>query len=252
MISPDFLFTSAWEYQVKLQEFQEKINAVVHAVIVAVSEVLEGSTAETLKQYEDHVNVIEKIYAPSLKSFEGLKPGSCRNSAETILNQTTLFTGFKASNCAYTYNSRVTTEVNDANKALVRFDDVYTQVQSIVVKAFVGSNVFLTPEDIQEKFIEIYKLVTDRWEETEPEIEAVKRNLQTRITNQNVELGRCHGEIETETEGEYKRFRDMVKVCEDFDTSRGDRSDSNFNQHEKMLEDFMTEHAKLKTYEWTA
>lgn len=248
------MFTSAWDYQAELHKLQGDINEAIRGVIAAVSEVLEKSTSVTLQQYEDHVNEIDELYAPSIEAFERLSPGSCRNSAETQLNATTEFTGFKASNCANQYNNRVKTEVSNANNALIRFDDIYSQVQSIVIKAFVGQNVFLTPEAIEDKIKEIFEIVQKKWEESSPEVESIKKNLADRIGNQNAELGKCHGEILTEAIDEHARFKRMVGTCNDFELSENsvDRFDSTVALHEILLQEFLAEHAKLKVYEWTA
>lgn len=255
VISPDFLFPVARDYQERLYSFQDEIDLAVGEAISAVSQVLEKSTGETLGQYESHVDRIELLYTPTLAVFEGLTPGLCKSGAERILNDTTSFTGFSASNCANQYNRRVVVEVDNANNALTGFDDIFSQVQSIVVKAFVGQNVYLTPENIRDRFENVYGLVRAKWEASSPGIAALRASLQAAIGNQNAELGNCHKSIETNAAVEFGRFADMVKTCKDFEDSRtsdGVFKSKSLKSFEEQLDEFLVEHAKLKLYEWTA
>lgn len=246
------MFPVAWDYQARLFEFQEEINFAIGEGISAVSHVLSDSTDKTLNQYEGHVDRVEAMYFPSLEKFQQLELGSCRTSAERILNTTTEFTGFSASNCANQYNNRVKVEIDKANKALSAFDDIYSQVQSIVVKSFVGRNVLLNPEDIEDRIKDMFELISGKWEASKPEIASLRRNLEEAISNQNEELGKCHNAVEEDANAEFQRFARMVQTCDDFENSRSsDRLGRASASFEQQLEDFFAEHAKLKLYEWT-
>lgn len=256
MISPDFLWEPLWRYQSELHEFQNEIDSAIYEAITAVSIVLEHSTTETLGQYESHVDRVEELFSPALEVFQELSPGTCRNTAERILNETTFFTGFSASNCANQYNKRVTEEINRANIALNGFDDIYSQVQSIAVKAFVKQNLFLTPEDILERLEHVYDHLRSQWEASRPEISTLRHNLKAAINTQNVELGNCHNLIEEDASGEYQRFSRMVQTCYDFENSRTAdsfaASSAFIASYTQQLEEFLAEHSKLKLYEWAA
>lgn len=217
-----------------------------------MSHVLSESTDKTLQQYESHVDRVGELYAPSLEAFQQLQPGSCRNSAERILNDTKDFTGFSASNCANQYNNRVKVVIDSANIALTGFDGIYSQVQSIVLKSFVGRNALLNPEDIEDRIIHIFELIKGKWDAAEPEITSLRRNLEEAISNQNEELGKCHNFVEEDATAEFQRFARMVQTCTEFDNSRTDRLPTREAALiEQQLEDFLVEHAKLKLYEWT-
>lgn len=202
-----------------LAELQEDINIAIQEVQTAVSTVLKSSTGVTLEQYEDHINAVQAEYEPYLERLQGLKAGDCKNDAEFVLNRTTTNTGYRASNCASEYDTRVKNQVDIATRALVRFDDIYSQVQSIVVKAFIGQNAFLTPEDIKLKIVEIYEIVSGRWEDSKPEVEAIKRNLASGIAAQNVELGNCHKVNLDYAKRYYEIFREDVNTCTIFDNT---------------------------------
>lgn len=219
LIHPNFLFEHAWNYQELLTTLQDDVNLAAHEVQTAVSGVLKTSTAKTLQQYQDHVYAVQDEYVPMLEVFRTLLDTDCRREAETILNSTTTFTGFRASNCAQTYDSRVRNEISVANDMLSRFDDLYSQVQLIVYKAFMGHNTFVNPETIEDTITEIYNIVNDRWELSRPEMEALIMNLSSAIAAQNNELGICHNANLEYAKSFYSMFRSMVQTCLDFDNT---------------------------------
>jgi hypothetical protein len=256
LIHPDFLFVHAWEYQAILTNLQADINSAIQEVQTAVSNVLKTSTSQTLTQYETHVNDVQAEYEPHLEQFQTLKPGDCRNDAEGILNRTASSTGYRASNCAAAYDNRVQNEVAIANRAFVRFDDLFSQVQSIVVKSFIGSNQFLTPEDIQDKITEIYELVNGKWAGSKPEIEAVRRNLASAITAQNIELGNCHQANLNYATMFFGMFREAVQICIDFDNTpnpfASKRLSMNSTPYGKKRAEFEAAFDSQKDFEWQA
>lgn len=222
-----------------------------------MSSVLDKSTAETLHQYEDHVEDVQAEYVPILEVFQTLRPGDCRDIAESILNQTTTLTGFAASNCANNYDNRVRTEINIANRAFVRFDDLYSQVLTIVAKSFIGQNVFLTAEKIEENLSEIYELVQGRWNGSKPELEAVRRNLAAAIAEQNAELGRCHNSNLQNAILFYGMFRSSVQTCLDFDNTQEPfgqvaMAGRSVAPYIEQLQQFEAALAKAETFEWKA
>lgn len=219
MIHPDFALEHAWEYQALLTEMQTEINGLVNEMQTLVSNILESSTSETLTQYYTHIVAIQAEYVPMLEAFNALAPGECRTNAETMLNSTTQFTGFETSNCASVYNQRVKLEIDNANKALVRFDDLYSQVQTIVVKGFIAQNAFLTPEQIVDDITYIYEAVQARWAISKPELEAVKNTLQTVIADQNRILGNCHNSVQNFAQVMFGMFRSSVQTCSDYNNT---------------------------------
>lgn len=236
---------------------QDEITQKIREAITAISDVLDKSTDETLHQYEGIIDIIEEIYAPAIEQFKTLRATDCRNSAETILNSTTTFTGFDVSNCASSYNTRVKTEVDNANKALVKVDDVYSQISTIVTKAFVGQNAFVDPETIRDNIVEIFGHVKGKWESSKPELDAVKLSLAAAIAAQNIELGNCHNKIHTDILPQFSMFSRMVQTCIDFDNTAEPfglraRMGRTSSAHLQILEEFQTAFAKLKLYEWQA
>lgn len=226
----------------------------IQEVHTAVSVVLKESTSVTLHQFEDHVEIIVTEYNPYLVDFNELAPGACRDRAETMLTDTVSFSGFDGAVCASKYNEKVQTKIDIASKSLVRFDDVYSQVQSIVVKSFIGQNVYTNPDDIQKKFKDIFDLAEGKWNASRPEIESVVNDLASSIDKQNIELGRCHDKIMDDAVAQFGRFGRMVQTCNDFNNSQDSlgRTGRTSAVFEQLFEEFKAESAKLKLYEWTA
>lgn len=257
LISPGVTFKHAWVYQVKFTELQDDMNVLIHEVQTAVSDVLEKSTKLTLQQYQSHIDEVQSEYLPALELFNELRPSSCRNLAENILNDTTSFTGFAASNCANLYDIRVRTEIAVANDAFQQFDSLYSQVQTIVVRAFIAQNQFVDPEAIEDTITEVYDVVVGRWNSSRPEIEAVKQTLAKAVDIQNFELGQCHSVILGNAQWGFSRFRQMVDTCVEFDASQNSspsktRMSSHTEPHIALMEEFKAGFAKLKSYEWQA
>jgi hypothetical protein len=252
VIQPDQLFQHAWQYQVELSSLQGEINEAINDVQTLISSVLKDSTVETLGQYQSHVQGIQAEYEPMLGALEILPSSQCRSDSENLLNYTVRMTGFDASNCASVYDSRVRNEVAIANRALVRFDDLYNQVQTIVVKSFIKQNALVSPDDIKDTMIEIFELVGARWETTKPEIDSVKRNLQSKIADQNRQLGVCHTTALNWAVSAFALFTFNVQRCVDFNGSQNPlghsgRSKRSLRNIQEEFEELVANH---KSYAW--
>ena len=261
MIHPDFLFVHSWEYQARLVALQQDIDESIEEVQAAVSSVLKNTTDNTLRQYQSHVGEIEDIYVPMLDGFQSLKPGDCRNDAEDVLNRTATNTGYRMSNCASTFDERVRVSVASATNALTRFDGIFAQVQSIVVKSFVGRNSFVNPESIEDKIVEIYELVQDKWTGSKPEIESVRNNLISSIAAQFNELVSCHKANFNYAKAFFGMFEETVQICIDFDntpnpffTSTKSRSSRSIVEtpFSRKHAEFMVALESQKPFEWQA
>lgn len=255
MVLYEFLFPHAWNYQRLSQNLQSDINAVIHDVQVALSNVLETSTEQTLNQYESHINDIEKIYLPLLADYNTIVPGDCRNTAEQILNMSTSFTGFSGSNCASAYNTAVSKEIEAANLRMGRVDELYYQVQTIVVKSFMGQNSFLTPESIEDQIKEIYDLVNARWTISKPEMDDIRRNFKAAVTEKNNNLSDCNGVTLTSSITLFALLEQHIKTCEVFNNTPGVmsfRAGANAEPFQQVLEEFKSVLSQLKPYEWKA
>jgi hypothetical protein len=216
MIVHPNLFEHAWNHQVLLADLQGEINEAIENVQKAVSSVLKGSTSETLDQYESHVISVLAEFAPMAEALKALPSSQCTETAHTILNSTVSMTGFQASVCASKYDVQVEALIQTANNELSEFEGIYNQVMSIVVKSFIRQNTFVTGEEIEETITEIFELVGGRWENSKPEIDLVKRNLETSIAEQNRILGNCHTNGLNFAKSAFTLFNSNVQTCLDF------------------------------------
>lgn len=251
------MFDHAKDYQKKLTDLQGSVDEAVEEVQSAVSRVLKVSSAETLRQYQLHMGAVESEYAPHLETFNQLAPGSCRSAAETILNSIMTFTGFDASNCADVYDLSVSALTANASNSMVQFDDAFSQIPMIVVKAFVGENTFVTPEAIKDKITDIYGKVLRFVNNARFDSDQFVNSLSSAISQQNVELGNCHVSILEVASNQFAWFRTMAQTCKGFNESQGKngrskRSADTAEEHEQLLEDFKKQFSQLKYYEWKA
>lgn len=255
MISPDFLFEHAREYQVRVTELQSKINEAIQEVQVVVSRVLKVSTAETLNQYQHHLIDIEFEYAPHIEALEQLDSGDCKNTAETIINSVRNFTGFNAGNCAYEYDQSVQNKIADASNSLVRYDNIFSQIQLIVVKGFVGANPFVTPEAIDNKIAEIIEIGKRITSDATFDSENFTNNLASEIAEENSELGNCHNAILEVAKSQDAWFRQIIQTCSSYDDAsqgKARRMGRTVEPYIQLFADFQEQFKNLKFYEWKA
>lgn len=249
--NPGDLFETSRKFQKQLLGLQGDINDAIEQVVIGVSSILKSSTQETLEQYELLYDEVDDIYAPLLTDFNALAPSECRDLAASILNDTTTFTGFNGGICARTYDIGVGSCIDNANQALSRIDGLYSQVQMIVVKAFIGQNSLTTPEDIEQKIEEIFKLVNSRWESSKPELESLRSRLAAEIAAHNVKLGECNTFISEDVASLSGRFSRMVQTCVTFDSPLKSKSvdilsANSLPSYKQQFEEFQAELSILK------
>lgn len=217
----------------------------------AVSDVLKTYTNEVLRQYQTNIQEIEAEYAPHYETFNRLAPGNCRDNAYTILNSVITFTGFEGSNCAKYYDNEVRAILAGTQGALDGFDEVFSQLQSIAVKAFVGQNAFLNPGEIEYKIVEIFNLVRARWEESKPQFQGVRISLLQSIGMELSQLRDCHKWIVEVAHGQFEFFNSIAKTCTEYGLeSLMGRSVNAEEPWVKLTEEFYEQFSKLKSYEW--
>ncbi|CRK90255.1 CLUMA_CG003966, isoform A [Clunio marinus] len=252
LTNPDFIFGGARDYQLRVDALQSEINEVTAEVQTTISSVLEKSTTETLGQYQEVGQQIDVMYESSLERYGTLTPGLCKSNAEAILNSTTTFAGFEISNCASYYDRSVQIDLDIARRALNGADEFYTQIQMIIVKSFIGKNIFTDPEDIKDLFIAMFERVATNWESSKPEFEGIRDSLETGIATQNRNLDVCHERVITLTSTFYELFRSQVETCIEFERTPEPfgKSKSTKPDIEKYLKLFEEKLANVKPFEW--
>lgn len=256
--NPGLLFETAWNYQEQLLGLQDDINESIEEVVTAVSTILKSSTQETLGQYELLYDDIDDIYAPLLVGFNALKPSDCRDTAERALNDTTQFAGFDASICAQTYDDDVRMSIAAANRALSGIDGLYSQVQLIVVKSFIGKNAFTMSDDIEDTIAKIFELVSNRWANSKPDLESLKSRLAAEIAGKNKELGECNVQISDDVASLSGRFQRMVQTCVTFNSTPSKTksvdmlSGNAIPSYKQQLAEYQEELSKLRSNKFSS
>lgn len=251
IINPDMAFNAAWKHQTELHRLQEDINTAVEDVVAALSGVLKSSSATALGRFQDHVDDILEVFAGPLADFNRLPDSDCKNRAQAILDQSLEFTGFDAGICAGDYNIAVDKQIDAAQKVLYNFDDLYSQVQMIVEKSFIGFNVFLEGEAIEAKITSTVQAITAKWNAQKPELEAIRANLAANIQAvYDKELVPCNQEIiDFSTISHLPQFARMVNTCKNLQTpaARSDRfGASAAPSSEAVYEEFLALNAQWK------
>ena len=220
------MFEDAWEAQTELQKLQDDINEAIWEVQTAVSSVLKASTIETLQQYQAIFEAIVNRFEPTMAVFDELEVSACRKNAENILTFATDHSGFAISNCANDYNTSVSGPIEEARNSAYSFNSLYNQVQTIVVKSFVGQNKFTDAEDINDLIKSMFALVDGKWKAEKPNLKSITENLASSIKIENVKLGVCHEETMASLTSFYDMFVRSVTTCRDFNNSRPSGSKS--------------------------
>ncbi|CRL03707.1 CLUMA_CG016950, isoform A [Clunio marinus] len=257
LIFPDVLFNNAREYQGNLEELQKEINDFMVEVQTMISGVLEKSASKTLNQYENVTRTIESNFEPVMEAFQTLKHGPCKTIAETSLNSTTQLAGFQISNCASNYDSLVRCELDNASDALNEFNNSFNEVSLIVIRSFIGKNIFLSSEWIEETFTKTYNLVKEKWIKSKIDLDLVRKGLEGKIAEQNVCLEECHDTTVNSVIVLYTLFKQQVNTCMEFENTpdpfaKSMKISSFVETIRKQKEDFEVEFAKAKAkvYAW--
>ncbi|CAO1315285.1 unnamed protein product [Diamesa hyperborea] len=157
LASPEWMFFSAWEYQSKLTSLQQDINLQLKAIRTSVSNVLRSSSTQTLEQTERNTVSIWSQDVPVRDILFALESTACTDNMKSILNQVTKYSGFQSSNCITRYDESVETELKAAYALLEKYESLFSDIQQIVVKSFIQSNIFLTSDTIIIKFQSTFK-----------------------------------------------------------------------------------------------
>lgn len=219
VVAPTMLFNQAWRYQNLLQQLQLDINAALAAIRTSVSTALTTSTNVTLAQIESNAKLILALDEPARDAIFAMRSSSCINGLKVLLNGVTEFTGFGSANCVTAYDRSVQGAVTSAHALLQKYEQSFGSVLQIVVKSFVGHNVFLESDEIEAIFKKKYEESSADWEEIRPDVESFLRTLQENIAVFNTVLGRCFKTIQDDVAPGYVKLQAEIATCEAFDNT---------------------------------
>ena len=212
-ISVDNLFETAWEFQSKLNPRQEDIDNDVTQFRNSVSNVLKKSSKNALKEVEENAMKILELENPFRSAINDLKIGECSNDLKKLLSGITGFTGYKSSNCVKMYDFSVDIQVSQAQDLISVYDGIFTELQQLVVKAFVGKNQFSQQAAIIQRFEEEYQTRVAAWEEIKPDVELFIENLMGKIDGFNEIMHECMVEIQNTVVPSYELINEDIETC---------------------------------------
>lgn len=214
--SPDFLFENAHEHQGKLNALQDDVNNHLFGIRTSVSKVIKEVTNASLYATEDHAVKVLDLDDVVREKLWNATQNSCTDDLKTALNSATHMTGFATSNCLKAYDTNVNAALQRANSLISEYDGLSSEVLQIVVKSFIGQNLFKTPEAISDKFIAIIKERTEEWEKLRPDISSVITAFETSVAGHTRVFSSCYTNIRTEVAISYNRINEHASVCADF------------------------------------
>lgn len=221
ILSPAPLFTAARSYQTLLTDLQQDINVVLTEVRTSVSNVLADSSNATLSQIEDNSDKIFALDAPARSTIYANRTTStsCIINLKTLLNGITEFTGFHSSNCVTAYDKGVEETLQKAYAILQNYEGQQGDVQQIVVRSFIGQNVYLHSEEIQSIFKDQYEKRSKEWNDIRPDVENFVKTLRSDIAALNTVLGGCFGGIQNSVAPGYNLLQAELATCTAFDNT---------------------------------
>lgn len=219
LIVPDSLFVSAWDYQGRLTTLQQDINEQLTAIRTAVSTVLKTSSNETLGQIDNNAMKLLAQDDPARTDIFALPTSICVNNLKILLNSITEFTGFGSSNCVAAYDKNVQGVLQTAYAQLQKYEASFGDAQQIVVRSFIGINVFTAPEQIEARFSLHYTQRVNEWNAIKPDVENFLRTLGTNIAVFNTVLGECFKGIQDRVNPRYAELQADIATCHTFNTT---------------------------------
>ncbi|CRK90256.1 CLUMA_CG003967, isoform A [Clunio marinus] len=219
VISPDFLFENAQRYLAFSKDVQRDIDETFITIRTAVSAVLKTASGTALDEIEGNSVKILEMDSPARNAIFDLDGTPCTDNLKQLLNLVTEFSGFGSSNCVSFYDRNVQKAVDAANELFRDFEGDYMDMQQIVVRSFVGKNIFLQAEDIQARFIQEFNRRSEAWYAVRPEVDEYIRTLNSSIDNYNNELRVCFNDIQVSIAPIYDNLEGQIRTCEEFDNT---------------------------------
>lgn len=218
-MSVDELFEVAWEYQNKLSPTQQDIDNEVTDFRTSLSRVLKQTSKDALEEVEENAKVILELEKPVRSAVSELKEGDCSANLASLLSALTEFTGYESSNCVKRYDKSVTGEVRAAQDVINSYDGIFTELQQLVVQAFIGRNQFNDQTEIIEAFEVEFDKRAEAWDKIKPEVENFIDDLNNGIGKSSELMESCMKEIRDDVSAAYNRISGRVQSCIDFENT---------------------------------
>lgn len=239
LINPaDPLFPHSYAKQAEIQAIQDDIDSIIADVQWGFFSEVQNSSAELLSQFGIFADKINTMHAPVLADFTALPPSSCRDGAETLLNTTRTQTGFQAGNCANRVNNAITVILEKIDKLFENFNRQFSEIQQIVVKSYIKSNLFVDmPDEVITKMDRFFNNVDARWKEQKPEFSKLRNQLRADLTAEHGKLATCTKDVVTFAETMFGLTLGQIDACKEYTQSQraGARASASRNFIEEAM-----------------
>lgn len=234
--SPEGLFQTAWKYQDKFTRLQDDIHTQLFIVRTAVPNILKVSTNTTLGQLEgnaQHIFILDQVVRTKIMAKDR---SPCLMELIEGLNSVTNMLGFASSNKLKDYDRAINEIVKCAYAELQNCQGLFAEVQQVVVRSFIGANVFTMQALIENKFRTLFERHEQDWNNVRPNISQLIVNLSNSIEQKNEEFGLKLTQLRISANESYNKIQDAMFVCDEFD---GPYAIYNKKQRHFRIEDFL-------------
>ena len=211
------LFKTAWSYQNKLSEMQNDIDQTLFDLRDGYTKILRSSSSNTLKKVEDNAWNFLELDEIERKVLEAVEQDDCITDLLDILDGVTVIAGFESANCLKRHDKKFHAEVLKANNTLNEFENFATDAQQMVVKSFIGKNVFKVSEKIAQNIEETFNILQSSWMEQRSKVEHFIASFDEAVDGLYLQFQECLDDMHAAYEVIYKEVSNKQDVCEEFD-----------------------------------
>lgn len=211
------LMETSIDYQDRATALQNDINYNLALIRLTVSEILKINMNETVYQTRENSDRILKFVENLNEKLEKLLQDDCYEDLMDLANGIIKITGFKIGNFLTEHDANVTIALGDAEEIVRNFNVMSTEVQRLVHRGFVKSNVFKDPEHVSQKYISSYKKFKAEWEEIRPQLSNIVLRLRNGFSRMLIDLGVNFEAMQKIFDLSFRLFEsEAVTVCEEY------------------------------------
>lgn len=205
------------DYQAKATSLQNDINNHLILLRQTVMELLQANMNQTLEQTRNNSDRILSVFGSMTNKMDNLVHDDCYEDLVDLADGIVKITGFRVGNILTEHDKNITTALGDADETIKKFDIISTEVQRIVHKAHIKSNVFKNPELVSKKYIAAYEDFKAQWDVTRPQIVVIVLELRSNFNKLLSNLGANFEAMHIAFDTSFELFEsDAIAVCEDY------------------------------------
>jgi hypothetical protein len=216
------LYEKAAIYQENCSNLQNEINNYVVEVRTAISSVLTIYANETLQKIEANADKIFEQEAEARTKIFTHPNSTCIINLRDMINKITEFTGYESSNCVAKYDLNLSEIIKNAHANIkdIETEEKFGDILHIVIRSFIGINLFIRPTEISDNFIEKYNQKYSQWVEYPKDINIFKRTLGAHVNGLNNDLETCFVNLQAYVNPSYDILIKEIATCDEFNNTR--------------------------------